>query len=159
MSSKSIFIIDGDSIRGLKEEVRQLNIRKDIEALPNEKFGSDLNKTKIITTMITKIQTQSLDVDQIIIYLRNESSSTEIIKTEVKKEFESKIIKVLIGLHALFYFIGNKATKSWQIKSISKEQAFFSKWLIETAKELGDDHQFKVFRLDKFEDAITKLIF
>lgn len=112
MSSKSIFIIDGDSIRGLKEEVRQLNIRKDIEALPNEKFGSDLNKTKIITTMITKIQTQSLDVDQIIIYLRNESSSTEIIKTEVKKEFESKIIKVLIGLHALFYFIGNKATKS-----------------------------------------------
>ena len=157
-SSSTCFIIDWDSIRGFKEEVRQLNILEDIEALPNDKFGSDLNKTKIITAMITKIQTQSLEVCQIILYFMNESLSSEVIKTEVEQNYTSKNIKVLIGLQALFYFIGNKAAEFWQFKWISKEQAFFSKRFIETANELGSDHKFKVFRPERFEDAITKLI-
>ena len=158
-SSSTCFIIDGDSIWGLEKEVRQLNILEDIEALPNDKFGSALNKTKIITAMFTKILAKFSKDDQIIIFFRNESYFYEFIKTEVEQNYTSKKIKVLIGLQALFYFIGKKAAEFWQFKWISKEQAFFSKKFIETANELGINNQFKVFTLNRFEDVITKLIF
>ena len=95
----------------MEEEVRQLNILEDIEALPNDKFGSELNKTKIIAAMITKIQTQFYEVDQIIVYFRNETYFSEVIKTKVEQNAISKNIKVLTGLQALFYFIGKKAAE------------------------------------------------
>ena len=110
-SCSTCFIIDGDSIWCLEKEVFQLNIQEDIEALPNDKFGSALNKTKIIIAMIEKIQAQSSEVGKIILYFRIESCFSEVINIKVEENFKSKNVKVLIDLQALFYFIGNKVTE------------------------------------------------
>ena len=102
-SSSTCFIIDGNSIQGLEDEIRQLNIREEIEALSNDRLDSATYKDKIIIAMIAMIQTQFFEGNQIIIYFRIDSFSSQFIKTEVGQNFKSKNVKVLIGLQSLFY--------------------------------------------------------
>ena len=151
------FIIDIASIRGSQDEVKQLNIQHQFDEISDE-FNNTPLLIQILASMIIKINDESKDKANIILYSSCENRYSIDAKSMVDQRFAIENIKAVVGQQSLFYLLGNMSKEVASVKWITKERLFFSQSFLQTIKNDEDWFERKAYSLFQFEDAIKHKI-